>query len=90
MQQSPKQEKILRFICIIVQRCTECQCIQEVDQLIDLRLRNLPRRPEAVPLSPHLLTDKRGKEDEWNIAETVILAHELQQAMAVHLRHLDV
>ena len=54
---------IISMLSGLVKRCTKRQRIQKINELIDLRLRNLSRCAETVSLAPHFLTDQRGEEE---------------------------
>ena len=47
-----------RLILILLQRLAEDEIVEEVDELIDLRLRDLARSTELIALDAHLFTDE--------------------------------
>ena len=47
-----------RLILILLQRLAEDEIVEEVDELIDLRLRDLTRSTELIALDAHLFTDE--------------------------------
>ena len=47
-----------RLILILLQRLSEDEIVEEVDELIDLRLRDLARSTELIALDAHLFTDE--------------------------------
>lgn len=48
----------LILILILLQRLAEDEIVEEFDELIDLRLRNLTRSTELIALDAHLFTDE--------------------------------
>lgn len=47
-----------RLILILLQRLAEDEVVEEIDELIDLRLRDLARSTELIALDAHLFTDE--------------------------------
>ena len=61
-----------------------------MNQIADLRFRQLLICSQLLSLDPHLIINKRGEDNYRDMFQPWVILHQFRETMPIHLRHLDI